>query len=417
MKRADFVKSILGLTGTAFVYGCKETANLIEPSSSDVELSIEDSEAWFNSSYLPRFQSPSGRVTAASIERDFDWSKGVKVKKDKQEFVWAPVKYKKKDQIPTLVSWKEGEEHIQKLAELLKWNIAEGFLVYRGKRNELEGFMIQVAYDPFKHRMGSKIDPDTYTGMILHTDLNESPIRGWRYLDGKLDISFDSEANKRGRIQQCQTMYYQYQTVTGQSCGINCHEVTVTLHSFTQVVCDSGSTYYGSGQIQGYPYYPSGGGSSGYSVIHTPVYTFYSPVVDYDFGKIARHEGEDYQIFMQRLNTTLSVLSMSQVSFDMPFTYMEAALKGLGINPKDAMIGAKVSVSNMSNWIGYAGLVVGTIQVGIAFTDGEITTQDWISLGNLLFAGAVTVLTPAGTIKLVLGGISAGVTIYLQGNP
>ncbi|AEI47389.1 hypothetical protein [Runella slithyformis] len=46
MKRTDFVKSILSLTGTAFVYGCKDVDEEILPLLDDVSmsLSLEDSK-------------------------------------------------------------------------------------------------------------------------------------------------------------------------------------------------------------------------------------------------------------------------------------------------------------------------------------------------------------------------------------
>lgn len=313
------------------------------------------------------------------------------------------------------MSWKDGEEHIPKLAEFLKWDIAEGFVVYKGKK-DLEGFLVQVAYDPFKHKMGEKIDRDHFTGMIIHADINENPLRAWRYLDGKLDVSFDSEANKGARTQQCITTYYSYQTVTGQSCGPNCSEITVTLHQGTQTICDGGGYPYGSGAIEGYPYYPGGGGGGGggWNGTSTPTYSYTTPYVDYDFNMIARHEGIDYQTFMQKFNRTLDVLGIAGISFGLPATYMDAVLKGLGI--KDAVIQEFVTVPKAATSIGWFGFGVGGVQAIIGLTDGDITENDKL---NAIAAGLsfVAVMTPIGWVSLTVGALSAGISIYTLGNP
>ncbi|AEI47388.1 hypothetical protein [Runella slithyformis] len=334
------------------------------------------------------------------------------MKNDKEEFVWVPVKYKKSNEFPTLVSWKDGEEHIPKLAEFLKWNIAEGFIVYRDKKGVRNGFLVQVAYDPFRHKIGKAIEQSHYTGMIIHSDLNENPLRAWRFLDGKLDSSFDSDVNKGARTAQCYTTYYSYQTVSVESCGSNCTSVSVTLHQNVYTYCDDGNSGNGSG-VQGYPYYPSGGGGNS-TVTNTPPYNFYSPYVQYDFNKVARHEGEDYQNFMQRLSTALNVLNVSGISLGLPATYVDVTLKALGI--QDAIVMGTATVSKVSSRIGWAGVSIGFTQLVIGWSDGEITDGDKLNaLG--LGLGILSVATPIGWVALSAGILSAGISIYTTANP
>lgn len=414
MKRADFVKSILSLTGTAFVYSCKDVDEEILPLLDDVSmsLSLEDSKQWFFKTYLPRYQNASGRIANNSVERNFDWDKGVKVKNDKEEFVWVPVKYKKSNEFPTLVSWKDGEEYIPKLAEFLKWNIAEGFIVYRDKKGVRNGFLVQVAYDPFRHKIGKAIEQSHYTGMIIHSDLNENPLRAWRFLDGKLDSSFDSDVNKGARTAQCYTTYYSYQTVSVESCGSNCTSVSVTLHQNVYTYCDDGNSGNGSG-VQGYPYYPSGGGGNS-TVTNTPPYNFYSPYVQYDFNKVARHEGEDYQILMQRLSRTLDVLNVTGISTSIPATYADVVLKGLGI--ENAIVTGTLTVSKAASTIGWAGVAVGGFQLAIGLSDGDISQTDVLN-ALALGLGILSVATPIGWLALTAGATSAFISIYTTGNP
>ncbi|GAB4014922.1 hypothetical protein GCM10028773_03150 [Spirosoma koreense] len=56
-----------------------------------------------------------------------------------------PVKYDSPDVFPRLVTWKEGQEYIPKLAKYLNWMIAEGFIVWRDSKGEYQGFLAQVA--------------------------------------------------------------------------------------------------------------------------------------------------------------------------------------------------------------------------------------------------------------------------------
>lgn len=412
MQRSDFIKSIFSLTGTAFIYSCKGGTDELLPFLSEQSFSVESSKEWFFKSYLPNYESSSARTGKKSIERSFNWDKGVKFKNNKEEFVWAPVQYKNNNEFPTLVSWKEGEEYIPKLAEFLKWNIAEGFIVYKNKKGDLSGFLVQVAYDPFKHKMGSKVNRSNYTGMIIHADLNEEPLRAWRFLDGKLDSSFDSESSKGLRTNQCYTTYYSYQTVSVQSCGANCSAVEVTLHQNVYTYCDNGNTGNGSGTSQGYPYYPDGGGYS--SSTSTPVYSFYSPYVNYDFNKLARHEGEDYQIFMQKLNRTLDVLNITGISTSIPATYVDVVLKGVGIS--DASIIGSLTVPKAATSIGWAGVAVGGVQLAIGLSDGDITQNDALN-AVALGLGILSVATPVGWIALTAGVTSALISIYTTGNP
>lgn len=191
----------------------------------------------------------------------------------------------------------------------------------------------------------------------------------------------------------------------------------MTLHQGTQTICDGGGYPYGSGAVEGYPYYPGGGGSGGggWNGTSTPTYSYTTPYVDYDFNMIARHEGIDYQTFMQKFNRTLDVLNVAGISFGLPTTYIDAALKGIGF--KDAYVVGTTTVGKVSYNIGVAGVIVGTVQVAIAFSDGEITQADVINAGSVVLAAYVTFGNPVGWVAITVGAVSAGMAIYATGNP
>jgi hypothetical protein len=357
MNRKNFVKSMLALTGTAFAYGCKETLD-IASLESGVPISIRDAEKWFNSIYQPDIQK-SARTRRPSIERQLNWIEGTEVEKDRQDFVWVPVNYVSPEELPTLVTWKDGEDYILKLAEFLKWNVVEGFIIYNNPKGETKGFLVQTAYDPFRHKPGTAIDANEFTGMIIHSDWNEQPSRVWRFLDGKIETYYDSEVQNNART-TCETIYYTYQTVTGHSCGPNCHEVYYTLHTEILSICGGSGVGSGLGNgSQGYPYYggsgtgtpPEGGG--GGSSPTPPTNSVYYSFINYNYTNIALQIGSDYQNFKQRLETAVTTLAVTASSFGTSATYADVMLKTLGI--ADAVVINKLTVDTVAKRLGWVG--------------------------------------------------------------
>lgn len=287
--------------------------------------------------------------------------------------------------------------------------IAEGFIIYKKPDGDYDGFLAQVAYDPFVHKPGHAIDSGHFTGMILHADWGESGLRGWRYLDGKLESRFDHENinNKGARQKQCFYSYYSYQTVTGQSCGTNCYQATVTLHQDVYMYCDESSTgpdTHGSG-IQGYPYYYAGGG-----ITTPPSSSGPTPFVNYDFNKIAQGNNQDAHDFQYRLNTTLQALGITALTFGGSQTYAQIMVKSLGM--EDAFVTATATaLTSAGRVLGVAGIVIGGTQVIIGLTDGDITRNDVLNTFGLVFAG-VAVVSSTGWIIGGAAAISAGVALY-----
>lgn len=191
------------------------------------------------------------RVSQTSVNRNLDWKNSKKVKSGKHDFVWVPVTYEG-DQIGTgLLMWRPGEEYVQKLAKYLCWSISEGFVAYRKPNGDYDGFLAQMAFDPM---MNDISDPDymrKFSGLVINADMNENILRTWRFLEGRMIGHSSPAQNKQGRVESCVTTTTQYTTISGQSCGPNCTEVTFTLHTTTNVMCDAANGsdpgYMGSG--------------------------------------------------------------------------------------------------------------------------------------------------------------------------
>jgi hypothetical protein len=251
--------------------------------------------------------------------------------------------------------------------------------------------------------------------MIIHAGWNESPLRVWRFLDGSLESSFNSEKQRQGRLKICNTVYYNYNTVTGQSCGSNCWEYNIAVHSGSYTYCDDGSgSGTSGGGSQGYPYY--GGGSSG-GTTTPPSSGGPPPFQGYNFNKVAAKDGSvDYQVFMQRLNTILTTMSVTANTFGVSATYADTMCKALGI--ENAVVVATTTIATVSKKIGVAGVAIGTAQLVIAISDGDISEIDVWNAGGLVL-GAISVFTPVGWIGwggvLVTGVGSAAIGFYTTG--
>lgn len=418
MKRQEFVRNLLALSGTAFVYGCTDNLEFASPLSPNAghspPIDASEAEKWFNKTYIPKFQNPSLNAQASSIERSLKWNSSVEVRQNTENFVWVPITYNDPNEFPTLVTWRDGQEYVRELAKFLKWYIAEGFIFYKDGEGKIQGSIVQVVYDPFKHKPGKIIDSRYFTGMIIHANWDESPLRVWRYSDGHLESYFDSDKAATARVEQCVNVYYSYQTYSGFSCGPNCYDFTVTLHREVYTICDGdeGGGNTGSGG-QGYPYYPGGGGGGQGNGGTPPVSSLPSPGYPYNYGKVARHEGDDYQIFMQRLNVTLQTLSISSATFGTSYTYAEVFIRTLGMEDAFVMNTYK-HVVNASRTLGWAGVAIGSVQLVISLADGEPITNSEYLLGASIVFGAAAVLTPIGWVAITAGGISALLGFYAE---
>jgi hypothetical protein len=276
MKRAHFIQSMLTLTGTAFIYGCKDFADGTEEPlpNSYASPTIDGAQQWFTDNYLASLASAKTQKT--SVNRKLGWEKSKKIKDGKHDFVWVPIQYEG-DQLGTaLLMWREGEEYVQRLAKYLCWSISEGFVAYRKPNGDYDGFIAQMAFDPTMTDLSNPKYMETFSGLIINADLNENILRTWRFLEGKMvsytnPASNNSKEKEKGARTNCYTYYTQYTTVTGQSCGPNCTEVFYTLHTVPHEAGCGGSTtgsdpgYMGSGSNTNgdwYGYQNGGGGSS-----------------------------------------------------------------------------------------------------------------------------------------------------------
>ena len=109
-------------------------------------------------------------------------------------------------------------------------------------------------------------------------------------------------------------------------------------------------------------------------------------------------------------------MSVPAGTFGVSATYADTTCKALGI--ENAIVVGTTTVSTVSKTIGVAGVAVGTVQLVIAFSDGDISEIDLWNAGAFVL-GAVSVFTPIGWIGwggvLAAGVASAAIGFYTAG--
>lgn len=410
MNRSSFIKSIVSLTGTAFVYGCRSTVeDIIDTSYSSPTL--EGAKQWFNSSYLRGYASGLARTKVASVTRILDWTNKQELKSKEHDFIWVPINYEGNEQGVSLLMWKEGEEYVSKLAKYLSWSISEGFLFYRKPNGEYDGFLAQIAFDPLKNKPGIAIDPVHFTGMVINASWDEKILRSWRFLDGKMINHYDHEktTNVGGRTSQCTTYYSQYSTVTGSSCGNNCIDVTYTLHYIPHTYCTSDfntgscTCYTGSGG-----YTPSSG--SGYGGYNPPVPPGYSSTYPYNkYNVFHVPNSPDRAEFNNRLAAAATAMGILSTTTSLSLDTATSLVTTLGMEFQQVKL-----VSNFSTFgLGAIGVVAGGASFAIGIMkDGWQAEEDGYNLA-LLAIGAVGVVgggwiaVGAGVVSIIVIGVQA----------
>jgi hypothetical protein len=333
MKRAHFIQSMMTLTGTAFMYGCKDIIDGAEDPVPDSYSSptIAGAKKWFTSSYISTMEN--ARVQRASVSRMLDWDNPKKVKKGKHDYIWVPVQYEGNQLGTALLMWSEGEEYVQKLAQYLSWSISEGFIVYRKPNGEYAGFLAQMAFDPSMTDPTKPVDVSRFTGLVINADLNENILRSWRFLEGKM-ISYNNPDKDQVARTNCQTYYTQYTTVTGQSCGPNCHEVFYTVHSVPHTYGCGSTTgsdpgYFGSGANNSGDWYGYGSTGTGSGGSYPPP----RPTAITDFTQLAINVGSWERItFNQRLTDAMNVTGLAASPLDLSLTKAQAIANALNLS-------------------------------------------------------------------------------------
>ena len=379
---------------------------------------------------MPTFAAAGGKPDKKiSINRTVNWKKGQKVKEKNKDFTWAPVEYDGPNMFPAVLTWREDQDYIPKLANYLNWVIVEGFITYKDEKGKTRGFLSQIAYDPLKHKGGDNLYAKNFTGMILCTTWDETILRGWRITDGMIEQTYNVpiEKNADGKPTTCVTYNTQFSTVYLSSCQLappegGCIQANFTLHTVHHTYCwdetggmtynPSGSTTnpYGDPYNPGYPYNGSGGGSGSGNVTYFPPYY---PDYNYQYQvyNLIHNVGTDRSAFTQRLNKALEYTGVGVGFLDATVGKADAIIKTCGImTTQDIKFYASSPVGKFGPAIGAVGAVIGGAGLVIGwYEDGwhEDDTEDlgWflLGVGGLLLGG-----WPA----LIIGGITVYVSIH-----
>lgn len=423
MKRAHFIQSMLTLTGTAFIYGCKDVVDGIEDPLPDTYSSptISGAKKWFTDSYLGSMAN--ARTQKTSVDRKLDWDNSKKVKKGKHDFIWVPVTYEA-DQLGTaLLMWREGEEYVQRLAQYLSWSISEGFVAYRKPNGEYDGFLAQMAFDPTMTDISKPIDVAKFTGMVVNADLNEKPLRSWRFLEGKM-ISYSNPDGKKedrqkekGARTDCYTYYTTYTSVWGQSCGMNCHEVFYTVHSVPHTFgCGdangSDPGYMGSGANNSGDWYGYGSGGGTPPPQPTPIT---------NKTQLATNPNSwERTEFNKRLTDIMSAVGLGVSTLDLSLAKATTIANALSLSNTGVKVALVPTVTGIAGTATGIGVITSaySLAIGIKKDGYDAWGQDGLNTVAVLagIGALATLASPIGwwtiSLSLASSGISVGIAVY-----
>jgi hypothetical protein len=195
-----------------------------------------------------------------------------------------------------------------------------------------------------------------------------------------------------------------YQTVTGVSCGPNCSDITVTLHTETQYVCTGDFVtytggYYGSYYDPGFTY--SGGGN-----VFSSINSFNLRTAINDPYSTARTQ------FSQTLKDAANAVGLA------------AGLRGLTVDGAQAIAGAigadltafsSSTVKILGRSVAILGFATsaGALYMGIAEDGFTLDKDGWNAAQTILGGvGVVLAFTSAAPIFAVaVGVVSIGIAI------
>jgi hypothetical protein len=288
--------------------------------------------------------------------------------------------------------------------------IMEGLIVYKEK-NVNKAFLGQIAYDPIDAKSKKNtIQKSDFTGWLIKADWEDALMEGVNYKNGKIVSTFDAQSLKKGRVSDCYTTVVSYQTVSVQSCGPNCTEVTVTLTRSLQYICGGGgNSAYNNGSYFSNPSYFGGGGGGfgngegGY--VPLSVQPLDTTSRTFDIRKAVCNPGSDRALMSQGVADALNA------------TGLAAGVTGFSLDKAEALarsFGGNLSrYDGLINGVGVFGLVIDSVQLVAGVWDNGFTLED--DGLNLLQVGlGVAGLLTVGWVAVTIGAVSVGVAVYAQ---
>ncbi len=394
MKRKSFLKNLLALTGGGLLVSCESdviTDFISIGLTEDIE--IEDAQKWFNNTYLKSFHDSKLRENPHKYQRLANWDKAKKIKDSKsQDCILVPIDYETEG-VPCFLDWDENTAYKEKMAKNYAQPIVESLLVYKEKE-KYTSFLFQIAYDRYKvKKKNQKIDVNKLTGWIIKADWGDTILEATKLIEGKVIGSYSS--TKKGRPNHCFPVTSSYNTVTGSSCGPNCINVTVTVHSYTQYFCiDQGGSIYQSVLP---PDLAAGG--SGYNP-SWEILNQYNPKT-----AVCNSGSSDRQIFNDSINQALYATGLATNVSGWSLDKADAIARSVGGNLSD--------FKGLINGVGVAGIVIDTVQLGIGLWDGNVTFEE-DGLNAIQVGLGIVGLVAGGWIAVGAGAVSIGIAVYSQ---
>lgn len=433
MKRSEFLKSVLTLSGGLTVVSCSPMLidDILPKDVVQGDISIGDAKKWFNEIYLKRFQGGEGARTKFTRKCKWEGASKPTNRKTNKEFgwIWVPIEYETNER-PGVVIYTDETKYKLELKELYQQPIMEA-MIFVNINGENVGFLAQVAVDPFEIANNDYIiDKSVFTGTILKTEWNNSLIEGTTFIKGEIDkIIFNSQnqlsgANENGlenaRVQDCYYYSVYYTSWYVDSDGV----FTLVGHTQWASVCngtgggwgDSGGGNSGGGGdvsqggtgggVYWDPLVSSGGGSTE-GWVYPP-----SALYNFNFQAAAENGGTDRLNMSVNVTKTINILGLTNSLASFSYDKALALARSIGgVQATELQL-----LSHLGKRIGLVSTVVSSVQVVIGLADGEFTwDEDGMNSVNLALGITTTFLIGATApvwIVPTIGVVSCGMAVY-----
>lgn len=375
------------------------------------KLDVLSAKNWFENEYIGKFSKLKVAGEKKGYVRKTVWDKAMKTKdKKEQECLLVPIAYEGKER-PMFIAYGSGAEFKSKLPSLFAMPIIECLVVGKEKGKHT-AYIIQVAYDKFKvnKNADNTLNLNKLNGYVMNTDWDDSIQEIAFYENGTVIRHSSPATEKKARsINQCYYYTTQHISVTGSSCGPNCHEVNVTLTTTTTTLCFNEGGYPSGFNPNAFEQAPpdSGGGAP----------EIYTQTPQYNLQRAICAPGQDRNDMNTSLAAAASISGLTVGITSWSLTKAEALAKSLGAPLKQYFPLAEIAGKK----IGGAAVIIDGISLFIGWYEDSFQWEWDKDLGTaaqvILGVGAIGAAAISWPWVAVSFGIaSIGLAVYAASN-
>ena len=400
MKRNEFLRTAALLSGST-LWSCEKLIidNVVEPLKLS-NIDLNEARQYFENIYLPRFQDELvSPINKDRYQRRPNWALASRRKNTKnKDYIVVPINYEDEKR-PAIVIWTDSTSFINKLAKYYYQPIVEVLIILK-EDSETKVFLAQVAVDIYDVKIKNKktLSISNFTGTLVSTDWNDSPINGLFFKDGAATIGFSNKTQSKARPSDCRTFTISWQTVTMATCGPACAEATLHRWQKDHTICATdpesvNRSNYENGYYNSASFQSDGVFSGGQAFSYNTNYNLQTVLIN--------PYSNDRALFNSNLS---SVMTVTGLITDIHAWNLDVA------NALARSVGGDIGVyfplaERVGKVIGRASLAISATQFVMGIVeDGFSLEGDGVNLAQVLLGVGALYAAPWGIV--VIGGIS-----------